>query len=284
MIAIVGGFGAALLWATSTLSTSRSSRIIPPASVLAWVMLIGVVITFPFAAIGGIPSELDREALTWLLVSGVANLIGLLLNYGALRIGKVGIVAPITSAQGATAAAIAVVAGEHIAAGAGATMMLIALGVVLASLAGGRTEGPEHEDHHRRAVAMAVAASVLFGLGLYAVGRLSGDLPVEWVLFPPRLIGTLAVTLPLALTRRLRFDRRAAPFIAVSGVGEIAGLALFTIGARVSIGVTAIVASQFAALAALAAYLLFGERLARVQVAGVAAIVVGVGVLTALQV
>lgn len=284
MIAIVGGLGAALLWAISTLSTSRSSRIIPPASVLAWVMLIGVFLTLPLVAVGGVPSGFDGEAVAWLLVAGVVNLIGLLFNYRALRIGKVGIVAPITSAQGATAAVIAVVAGEHVAAGAGAMLMLIATGVVLASLAGDTEQEPGSDEEHRRAVVMAIIASALFGLGLYAVGRLSTDLPVSWILFAPRLLGTLALAVPLAVAGRLRFDRRAAPYVGISGVGEIAGLALFTVGARVSIGVTAIVASQFAALAALAAYLVFGERLARVQVAGVAAIVVGVTILTALQV
>lgn len=282
VIAIVGGSGAALLWAISTLCTSRSSRIIPPASVLAWVMLIGALLTLPLAAAGGVPAELDAGAIAWLLVAGSANLVGLLFNYRALRIGKVGIVAPITSAQGATAAVIAIVAGEQVAAGAGAMLMLITIGVVLASLAGGSQWEPG--EHHRRAVGLAIVASMLFGIGLYAVGRLSSELPVSWILFVPRLLGTVALTLPLALTGRLRLDRRAAPYVGASGVGEIAGLALFTVGARVSIGVTAIVASQFAALAAVAAYLLFGERLARVQLAGVAAIVVGVTVLTALQV
>jgi multidrug transporter EmrE-like cation transporter len=47
--------------------------------------------------------------------------------------------------------------------------------------------------------------------------------------------------------------------------------------------VSAVLASQFAALAALAAFLLFDERLARVQLAGIAVIAVGVATLTALQ-
>ena len=39
--------------------------------------------------------------------------------------------------------------------------------------------------------------------------------------------------------------------------------------------------SQFAAISAVAAYFLFGERLARIQVAGVVLIIVGVTVLAA---
>jgi len=79
------------------------------------------------------------------------------------------------------------------------------------------------------------------------------------------------------------YGRANLPFVVLSGLCEVAGFALFTVASRHGIAVSAVLASQFAALAAVAAYLLFGERLARVQLAGVASIVVGVGVLSALQ-
>jgi drug/metabolite transporter (DMT)-like permease len=44
-----------------------------------------------------------------------------------------------------------------------------------------------------------------------------------------------------------------------------------------------VLASQFAAVAAVGAYVLFHERLSRVQLAGVVAILAGVAALTALQ-
>ena len=61
------------------------------------------------------------------------------------------------------------------------------------------------------------------------------------------------------------------------------GIISFTIGARHGIAVTAVLSSQFGALAAFAGFLLFHERLTRVQVLGVATIAVGVAVLTGLQ-
>jgi multidrug transporter EmrE-like cation transporter len=54
---------------------------------------------------------------------------------------------------------------------------------------------------------------------------------------------------------------------------------LSAFGSRESIAITAVMGSQFAAFAAVAAFLLFGERLARVQLVGVVLIVVGVTVL-----
>jgi drug/metabolite transporter (DMT)-like permease len=66
-------------------------------------------------------------------------------------------------------------------------------------------------------------------------------------------------------------------------VAEVAGFASFALGARDGVAVAAVLASQFAAVAGVAAYVLFRERLTRVQLAGVVTIVVGVAVLTALQ-
>ena len=68
-----------------------------------------------------------------------------------------------------------------------------------------------------------------------------------------------------------------------SGLTEIIGFATFTVGSRHGIAVAAVIASQFAGLAAVAAFFLFRERLARVQVAGVVAIAIGVAVLTGLE-
>ena len=57
----------------------------------------------------------------------------------------------------------------------------------------------------------------------------------------------------------------------------------FALGARPGSPSRPCSSSQFAAFAAIAAYLLFRERLLRVQVAGVAMIAVGVGALSYLQ-
>ena len=77
--------------------------------------------------------------------------------------------------------------------------------------------------------------------------------------------------------------REALPYVVASGFLEVAGLVAYTIGARHGIAIAAILGSQFAAFAAVAAYFVFRERLARVQVAGVAVTAVGVAVLTGVQ-
>jgi uncharacterized membrane protein len=269
------------MWATATLCTSRSSRMIAPASVLAWVMIVGSAASLPFAVASGVPPQLDARLLGWLLLIGVSNVTGLLLVYSGLRIGKVGIVAAIASAEGAVAATIAVLAGERLAAGAAMMLALIALGVVLASMS--RESDAAKRRHNGIAVLLASGAALLFGVGLYAAGRVSAELPLSWVLLPARLVGVVAVAVPLLLLGKLRLSRQAAPYVLAAGLAEIIGLASFTVGARHGIAIAAVLGSQFAALSVIAAYFLFHERLARVQLVGVIAIVVGVIVLTALR-
>jgi drug/metabolite transporter (DMT)-like permease len=120
-------------------------------------------------------------------------------------------------------------------------------------------------------------------LGLYSTGHVSADLPIAWALLPARVIGLIAVALPLALTSQLRLTRSALPLVVGGGVCEVAGFAFYALGARHGIAITAVLASQFGGIAALLGFALFRERLARIQVVGVTAIVVGVAVLSGIQ-
>jgi drug/metabolite transporter (DMT)-like permease len=282
MLAILGGLGAAAAWAVSTLCSSRSSRMIDPAAVVAWVMLVGLVIAGPLAAVRGVPSSLHGENAVWLAVAGAGNVGGLIFAYGAMRIGQVALVAPVVSTEGAIAAVIALLAGESIAPGVGVTLAVIAAGVCLSAVPAD-DQPALHRARHPRAVFLAVCAALTFGGSLYATGRAGVALPSAWVVLSARLIGTVALALPLALAGRLRLTRRAVPLVITSGICEVAGFYSFTFGARHGIAIAAVLSSQFAALAGIAAYFLFGERLSRIQLAGVVTVVVGVAVLSALR-
>jgi len=171
---------------------------IGPTSVLSWVMLVGLVILGPIVAVSSVPLHLQVGSFGLLVVVGVTNVLGLLLAYRALRIGKVGVIAPVLSTQGAVAALIAVAAGESIGPGAAVALGVIAAGVFLTAATPGTTRD---------------------------------DLPGQ----------------PTAL-----------------------------VFARHGIAVTAVLASSFPAFSALAAYVLFREKLGRLQVAGGATSVIGV--------
>jgi drug/metabolite transporter (DMT)-like permease len=286
VIAILGGLGAAAAWALSTLCSSRSTRLVDPFSVVAWIMVIGLVITIPLAALSGVPARLGPGSAAWLAASGASNVGGLVLVYYALRVGQVALVAPLVSTEGAIAAVIALIAGEPLAPGVAVMLAVIVAGVWLASVpetlpAQAEPARPVAQNPFRP-ILFAMAAALTFGFSLYATARAGTELPVSWVVLSARVIGTVTLALPLAIRRRLEITRRAAPLVVVSGLCEVAGLYSYTTGARHSIAVTAVLASQFGGLAAVVAYFAFGERLSRKGTLGVCTMLAGVAVLSAL--
>lgn len=274
MVAILAGLAAAGCWTVTTLAASRSSRLVGPMRTLAWVMLVGFVLVLPFAIASAAPAGRVRW---WLLAAGTGNVVGLLLEYQAVRIGKVGVVAPIASTEGAVTAVIAFAAGEPTSAVTGLCLAVIAVGVVLAALEDGGQAG--HPVRTGPSVALALGAALAFGIGLYAAGHVSGSVALAWLVLPARLVGVTVLAVPLAVARRIRIARRAATLVTAAGLAEVGGYCAFAIGARHAIGVTSVLGSQFAAFSAIAAHFLFGERLRWVQVAGVIVIVAGVSAL-----
>jgi drug/metabolite transporter (DMT)-like permease len=160
-------------------------------------------------------------------------------------------------------------------------LAVIAIGIV--AVATGTDAEPGSRRHELWSVVFAGAAAISFGLSLYAIGRVSAELPLIWAVLPPRIVGVAAVAIPLALASRLRLNRAAAPYVVAGGLAEVGGFFAYALGARSSIAVTAVLGSQFAVLAALVAYLFFGEKLGWPRIAGVVVTAIGVGALSALQ-
>lgn len=317
MIAIVGGLGAAISWAIATLGSSRSSRMIGPMSVLAWVMIVGFIASIP-PTIATLPTlaPMSLEQIAGMAINGAAGTTGLLLAYHALVIGRVSIVTPIVSTEGAAAAVASVILGEALGLPTVVVLGLIAIGVVLASIDRRADEvaaigapavaihpddpaeavpaptapqpatRPRHvrEDAAatRRSVLLAIAASVAFSIGLITSARL-GDVPIAWILLTSRAAGVILIAIPLIVSGRLRLSRRALPLVVTSGIFETIGAAAYVTGAHASPAMAAVLSSQFAAIAAASAFIFFGERLARIQIAGIVLVGAGVSVLAVIR-
>jgi drug/metabolite transporter (DMT)-like permease len=278
--AILGGVGAALCWGTSTFCSSRSTRIIGAPAALGWVMLVGFLIVAPIAAVRGVTGDAGASDFGWLVVASAGSASGLGLSYAALRRGKVSIVAPICATEGAIAALVAVAFGQRLAATTLVALGVIAGGVILASTGNEIVEG--HSS--RISVALAVLAASLFGISLYASGRVGPSVGAAAILFAARGLGVTVIVLPLLVRRRLRLTRTAVPFVLASGVLEVAGYAAFLLGVGSgNVAVPAVLSSLFAVVAGMLGFVLLGERLRRLQFAGVAVTVIGVVVLSGLQ-
>ena len=277
MVSVVLGLLTASFFASTSLISSRSVKVIGSASSLAWTMAVGLVITVPFVVVSGVPANLG-PSLPWMALAGLGNVLGILLAGFALRVGKVGVVAPILATGGAISALISALLGESIAPIVAFFLLVIVGGVVLSAIA--PDPAPLEDERPVYAVVVTVLAAVCIGVGLFSTGNLSGDLPLSWVLLPPRLVGVLVLFLPLLVVRRLQITRSTVWMVVAMGFTEVIGYVCFAIGAQYQIAVMSVFASQFAPIAAVAAYFLFRERLGRLQIAGVVVIVLGVTALS----
>ena len=78
----------------------------------------------------------------WLAGSGLGSVIGLLLVYQGLKLGKVGVVTALASTEGAIAAMLAVVAGESLTIPVALMLCVIVAGIATVALASGKAADP----------------------------------------------------------------------------------------------------------------------------------------------
>ena len=278
MIGVLGGLIVVLAWGSSTVVASRSTRMIGSQQALAYVLICGTVLTVPLAlAVDGIPSGADSRAWAWAVLGGFASVGGLSMMYRALRIGKVGVVSPVASTEGALAAVFAIALGENVTVAIGVALLVVAVGVVVvtfhASLA----------DLHLRPVLYALCAASMFGVGLVASARAGDGLGAFWTILVARIVGLGFLVAPLAVSGLLPRPGRALRLVAYSGVAEVVGFAAYIVGAQHGIAVSAVLAAQFAAVATLLSFFAFDERLTRRQLLGVIVILAGVTAVAALR-
>jgi drug/metabolite transporter (DMT)-like permease len=241
-------------------------------------MTIGLGLVAVPLLVGGNSHGLGGSAIALLAIVGLANVAGLEIEYIAFRRGKVGVITPIASTEGAIAALIAVIAGLHISLRTALLLLVVTLGVILAA-AHPDPPDPAGETTGVRSAVLALPVALLFGISLYASGRVGREVSVLWVLLPARLFGTLVLSAPLAARHQLRAPGSAWPLVAGAGAAEVVGFVSYTLGARHQLAVAAVLASQFVALAAVGAYFVFGERLTHLQLVGLVVVAVGVGLL-----
>jgi drug/metabolite transporter (DMT)-like permease len=298
MVAVLGGFGAALIWSIGIGYASRAARQLGPTLTLAWVMLFGLGALALLLPVAG-SAHVSATAVVWLAIGGAGNVGGLLLMYRALRVGQMGVVMPVICTEGGLAALIAIIAGQSVSALAAAALAVTVAGVVLTATSrrldgsgdaepavdtGGTAAVPLPSGHgDRRASAWSVAAAATMGVSLFATGKAGGLLPTVWAIMPPRVIGVLVLSAPLALRGRLHWTPGTGRPLFIAAMCEVGGFFAYATGARHNIAVAAVLSTLTGAIGACVGRAFFGERLARVQVVGIAIVFVGVATLSALS-
>jgi drug/metabolite transporter (DMT)-like permease len=279
VIAILGGLGAACCWAATGFCAQTASRKVGELNAFAWASVIGLLLVLGPLAVSLADHTPSAGTLGALALAGVMNVAGLVAQFYALRIGRVSVVVPITSAEGAVAAIAAAVLGEPLPAIAWASLAAVILGVAVAAWSNPeRLETSENRDGSRP-VLFAILSALCFGVGLCVQGKAGQTGAIAVAIAPPTVMGVLLVALPLSGARQLRSPRGALPNLVAVAVVELLGFSCYIYGARESIPIAAVLSAQYATIALLVSVVVLRERLVRGQLIGYAAIAIGVAVL-----
>jgi drug/metabolite transporter (DMT)-like permease len=213
-------------------------------------------------------------------VASFGSVAGLVMMFTALQYGRVGLVTATISSQGAFATVYAAFAGESLHLLSYLAIAISAVGTFVLIGAGGSVAPPRE----RRGILLALGAASLTGLSLYAASRGGSGIGADWVVACVRISSVLFVLVPLAVTRRLKSPRGVIVPTMIAGVGEVAAFGAYIAASdRIGVAVPAVIASQFALIAATVGWFVLGERLGRRQLGGAGAILIGVTALTILQ-
>jgi drug/metabolite transporter (DMT)-like permease len=273
-----------LLWGTADFLGGTLTRRLPAVVVVLASQAVALACLVPLVLLAG--GDL-RPVLAAGAAAGVVGPLALLAFYRALALGTMGVVAPVAALGVAVPVVVGLAAGEQPSAAQVAGIALATVGVVLAS-------GPELSGAGRGGVqplVLALLAAAGFGavfvlLAEGASGDESGPAEVLGTLLVMRATSVVLLGVVVALAAGRGTGRRPARGdlvpLAVVGVFDVSAngtYALATQGGLVS--VSAVLASLYPAVTAVLAWRLQGERLARLQVAGVVLALTGVVLLAA---
>lgn len=279
MIPVLAGLLAASGWAVSNLASRRAAEQIGTPSTVALSTSLGLFVCLPFILAAPAPAIGPGDLLP-LAGAAFGGVIGLLFAYRAFRVGRVALVAPIITTQGAVAAVLAVAAGEALRPLTAAMLAVVMLGVIAVAL-GSRDPGSGEGATAPLPTVLLLASlgALCFGVGMFSTGRLAGSLSLGWAALPSRLAGAGAILLPLAGSRRLRLARAALPSVLLVGLADVGSILIFAFAAKDAPAVTSVFGSQTAVVSAIGALLVFRERPSRLQAVGLIVVALGAGVL-----
>lgn len=277
MAAILLALASSLVWGSADFWGGTLTRRLAALTVAAVSQAAGCAcLLLVWAAVGG---PLDGRALWLGAVGGIGLGIGLACFYKALAIGTMSVVSPITACGAALPLVVSLATGEHPATIALAGAPVALAGAILASLQE-HSAGP---GDRRRAVLLSIVTAVAFGVFLYALGLASHGGNELSALVGAR-IGSLALlsTGLLVLRRSVRMPRSVVPAVCLVGLLDTLANGLFVLAsARGLLSIVAVLGSLYPVVTVVLAHLVHGERVTRVQVAGIAVALVGVTLVSA---
>ncbi len=233
-------------------------------------VVVAVVAAVSLALGAGLPSG---EQFGLAVVAGLAEGLAALALYRGLAVGTMGVVAPVAACAPILPIAMAAALGELPGKVQGAGIAIAFVGVLLLSIERG---GAGKGGRAAVSVGYGLATALGFGVFLIAIDGAS-DGGVQWALLSARLTSvTLFAGLLLVLRRPLAMRPADMAVMAVVGITIISADALYALATTVGLlSVVAVLSSLYPVVTIALARVYLHERLARIQLAGVAVTLCG---------
>jgi drug/metabolite transporter (DMT)-like permease len=274
-VAIVLGLAVAVVYGSADFLGGLATRRNPTFAVVALSQAWGLVVLAGAAAVLADADPASRD-LALGAVAGAVGLLGVALLYRALADGSMGVVAPIT-AVGAAVLPLAWGLGSGERPPATSLVGVVVALVAVALVAGGASgDVGSAARGSRRHLALAGGAGAAFGV-LFILLAATGDDAGLSPLVAARVASlTLLAATAAAIRPRLRLAPGTGAAVAGAGMLDMAANVLFLLAARRGLlSLVAVLASLYPAATSLLARAVLGERLRRVQVAGLGLALVG---------
>jgi drug/metabolite transporter (DMT)-like permease len=282
---IVLGLLTALSWGSGDLLARFAARKIGTFRTMFYMQLTGfVLLTAVLHWLGGWGHLADGSGWppwAWGILVGVLNTFGTLALYRSFEIGKMAIVAPISASYPALTMLLAATTGEHLTAVRLAGFALILAGVVVVARGDDSTNEVSVPEKKHLGVGWALLAALGFGVMFWIIGiravPLTGSVQTVWVIRLTSVLLTGVVMLLLRKPMRLPAAAGANRWILGVGILDTSAYVLNNYGMQhEQVSVVSVLASLYGAVTVGLAATLLGEKISRVQWAGIVAIFAGI--------
>lgn len=287
---ILLGLLTALSWGSSDFLARFATRRVGTLRTMLYMQAFGfLLLTFFLSALhawGHLFDGSGWQPWAWGLLAGCVNAFATLALYRSFEIGKMSVVAPVSASYPVLTVLLSLLTGEQLTLARAAGIGLTLVGVVL--VAGGEktldNETVEAAQKSTKGIGWALCAALGFGvlfwlLGIRIVAR-TGPFATVWMI---RMLGTF-VSLSILWAKRLPMQRPEG-----SAGWQLLGIGILDTGAFVlnnrgmqleQVAVVSVLASLYGAVTVALAAIVLREHVSRWQWTGIAAIFVGIALIS----
>ena len=267
MLAVLLAMGSAVGWGTADFLGGLKSRSMAILTVLLVSQVMALLLLAAILVVTG-----DRppaaQFILYAIIAGLAEGLAVAALYRGLSVGTMSVVAPVSAIAPAVPLAAGLLLGEVPAPLQNAGLVLIVVGVILAS----RQKG-ESEDAGKKlatSILYGLVSALGFGVFFVALGAASEG-SITWALFVARFSAVMALVIAVMGSRsRVTMQRGDVPLLATIGVLIVASDGMYAIATTLGLlSVVAVVGALHTVVTVALARICLREHLVGIQRVGV---------------